>query len=110
MPTAEDYKSNQVDEGLVPESAIGGLYYQGYMHVGTGLSASQVFQAPVTYHGAPFGAFRRAFAVLGLPGVQALSVHKKQQLMTLKIQRPAPFTSEQPTILVIISNIDGAGC
>ena len=31
MPTAQDYKSHQVTQGIVPKSAVGGLYHRCYL-------------------------------------------------------------------------------
>lgn len=88
MPSAEEYKRHQAEQGHVPLTAVGGLYFRcflkEFLHLDTGFSARKVFSTPVTFHGTPFGTFRRAFAVLGLPGVETLSVPVIQQLTVLK--------------------------
>lgn len=88
VPSADEYKRHQAEQGHVPATAKGGLYFrcflQEYMHVGTGFSARQAFGDPVVYHGAPFGAFRRAFAAISTPRVDAMSFTVTQQLSLLK--------------------------
>ena len=88
VPSADEYKRYQAEQGHVPSTAEGGLYFrcflQEYLHVGTGFSARQMFGDPVVYHGAPFGAFRRAFRVLGSPRSNAMSFAVTQQLFLLK--------------------------
>lgn len=88
VPSADEYKRHQAEQGHVPATAEGGLYFrcflQEYVHVGTGFSARQMFGDPVVYHGAPFGAFRRAFAAISTPRVDAMSFTVIQQLSLLK--------------------------
>lgn len=88
LPSADDYKQHQVAQGLVPATADGGLYHrvfiEEYMHTGTGFSTRQTFADPIIWHGAPFGAFRRAFALLGSPCVGEISDIVVRQLTLLK--------------------------
>lgn len=88
VPSADNYKQYQVEQGLVPATAEGGLYFrcflQEYFHVGTGYSARHKFGDPVTYHGDPFGTFRRAFAALATPRGYTMSFIVIQQLSLLK--------------------------
>lgn len=88
VPSADEYRRHQEEQGQVPATAEGGLYFRcflhEYMHVGYGFSARQAFGEPVVYHGAPFGAFYRAFRALGSPRAGAMSIAVIEQLSLLK--------------------------
>lgn len=88
VPTARDYLSHQVQCNLISAESPGGLYkrvfLQNYLHSGRGFQANVEFADPIPWHGAPFAALKRAFAILGSPRIDIVPVAVEEQLVLLK--------------------------
>ncbi|EGD86817.1 hypothetical protein H112_05326 [Trichophyton rubrum D6] len=89
VPTAEEYKIHQSNNGKVPTDAGGGLYRPIFLKnylPGGDLSSHMLdtLSAPKQWHGAPVATLRRGILVLGGARVQSLDAETRSQLELLR--------------------------
>jgi hypothetical protein len=89
-PTAESYREHQINSGAVTSDACGGTYlrftlrdYFPKLGQPAFVPGAGSFQDPISWHGAPMAALRRAFLVLGTPFLQGIPKPIKHSLRTL---------------------------
>lgn len=89
VPTAEEYKIHQSNNGKVPTNAAGGLYRPIFLknYLLGGRLPSHILDtlsAPKQWHGAPVATLRRGILVLGGARVQSLDAETRSQLELLR--------------------------
>lgn len=113
VPTAEDYRLDQLSKGKIQHHTIGGLYRcfdlrplpNPLLNADEELQQrvlaieQKSIQQPKPWHGAPIAALRRAIAALGSNRIdQIVSAEQVQQLTNLRILYNNPQQHTQITI------------
>lgn len=89
VPTAQDYRVHQYNDGKVPADAKGGLYQPIFLknYLLGGRLPSQILDTlttPKQWHGAPVATLRRGILVLGGARIQSLNAKTRSQLELLR--------------------------
>jgi hypothetical protein len=89
VPTAEQYKSYQVEKGVISSGEIGGLYQRvflkEYHHRGLlPFDITAYFTLPKSWHGSPMASLRRAIPLIGTVRLGRLKKETRQELEKLR--------------------------
>lgn len=114
VPTPQMYSEYLKNQNLLPEDASGGLYWRYTLRDYFPVNADKSFipglgpfQQPGVWHGAPMATLRRAFQILGDPGIEGIPEEQLEKLWELrklysrKINLPAAINSDAAASTVI---------
>lgn len=88
VPTAEDYKDHQIQNGSISPEDVGGLYsrvfLKDFLHDGMFPAIIHTLTTPKCWHGNPMASLRRAIAALGSARIYIISSETRSCLEQLR--------------------------